>query len=130
MNLSKLSIKELESLKEKWYDENKETISTICTICRVKGERLDHNYGPKYSLIVDNINIYVDDYGHFALVKVHEKTVMSTHPNEQLFIPGKWVNSVLALLPDVEEIQRKRHEENIEKERKNLIDKLTVPEEE
>lgn len=132
MDLQKMTIEELEQLKKKWYKDNQENISLICGITREIGEHVNANYGPKYQLSITDddgksIKSFVDDYGHYSTVHIDNKLVMSTH-NERLYIPGKWVNKILDLLPKAQESEQKRKSEKLEKERQKLIYEMSLPE--
>lgn len=102
------------------------TIGNIATICREQGVKLEARYGPKYKLMLGDIEIYVDDYGSYAVVHdLATKTVlMSTHVTERLFCPGAWVDVVLSRLPEAEAQIAKRKADGLRKLRNEIAAEL------
>lgn len=128
MELQNMSLEELKKLKNQWYKENRDTIGTIIQITRLIGKQLNENYGPKYNLDINehDIVVYVDDYGHYATAHNKGKLVMSTH-NEQLFIPGKWVDIVMSKKNEAEEKEIDNEKKKNEEKRQTLINELSLP---
>lgn len=120
-DLNKLSIEELKALAQKSYDEALKSgkIDRIAKIARCLGVSLNHNYGPRYSLDIDGLNIYVDDYGHYMRVRNSKSFLCSTHKCEKTFKIGGWEKPILDLWPQVEE---KIKNENIKKSKKKKKD--------
>jgi len=81
------TIKELQKLKSDWYEEAKinGNLSNLHTICKYLGERISHNYGPKYQFSDGDLKLYVDDYGNYLTLRKDDKLVCSTH-SDRLFI--------------------------------------------
>lgn len=101
-------------------------VRAITDIARTLGNRLNANYGPKYQLeCKDRIVVYVDDYGHYATVKQNGHLIMSTH-NERLFVPGSWVEDVLALKPESDQKQLIELTTRLRKELVELCDRLCI----
>lgn len=127
MNLQDMNSKELEALKRKWYVEASDKIQQLYSIARELGDRVPHNYGPKYRYADNGLNIYVDDYGHYMTVHLDGKLIVSTH-NERLYVPGEWESVIHGLytLANQTEVERNENKEHAEKSK--LVDSLTLPE--
>jgi hypothetical protein len=98
--LNEMTSKELEDLKKKLYKENTDNgnIEKLYTIARMLGDHVSHNWGPKYLYKNGEIEIYVDDYGHYMTVCVGGKLTVSTH-NEKLYVPGEWDTIISEVYP-------------------------------
>lgn len=125
-DLQSLSLQELRELKIKWYKENTDNgnIKKLHLIARELGQRIPHNYGPKYEYNQGGVMIYVDDYGGYMTVHVKGKLTVSTH-NDKLYVPGEWEEIITRLLPAATEhhIEDKSDKEN--NQRQKLLDELT-----
>ncbi len=97
--LSEMTIEELREQKKAWYKDAKDTgkLSALRIIGEELGDNLNHRYGPKYLFAQNGIEIYVDNYGHYMTVSNGDKRVCSTHPCDQLFIPGEWYDGLSSL---------------------------------
>jgi len=81
------TIEELKKLKKQWYEDAVKNGDTakLRNIGRYLGEKLNHNYGPKYRFKDDRYDLYIDDYGNYLTLHMDGKLVVSTH-NERLFV--------------------------------------------
>lgn len=122
MNIQEMTITELEELKAKWYSVNMESILCI----RGVAEELGTCFVSKYTFQLDDINVYVDNYGRYMTVHVGDKLVCSTHQCEQLFIPGEWVAKILALYGEAMQRRQERMDVTKEKKRLDLVAQLTL----
>ena len=130
--LSQMTVEELKELKHCWYEIAKEKgeLEKCCQVCRVLGENMHQTYGPKYLYKEDKedeLELFVDDYGGFATAHWNGKTVMSTHPCDRIFIPGKWMETVNRLYNEavIREASERRAKD--EKQRGQLIAELSIP---
>ena len=118
MDIKQMTKEELLKLKYQRYKNATEdgTIDKLYLIAEELGEKLSATYGPKYSWDNDQINIYVDNYGHYMTVNIDDKLVCSTHFCDQFIIPGKWLDTVLKSYQEAYEKskQRKINQENLE----------------
>lgn len=87
---------ELKSLKTQWYETARQdgSLALCYLVGRELGTALNSRYGPKYLWKFSNVELYVDDYGHYLTVHQDNKLVCSTHDTNRLFVPGSWVESV------------------------------------
>jgi hypothetical protein len=124
--MSQLTLEELKKLKYQWYEEavTSGKIDEIAKVCRVLGNPVSHNYGPKYSFERNGIVIYLDDYGNYMTVHYDGKLVCSTHPTERLFVRGVWTNIIQSFSSAVEEELKKRDALKEEDARKKLAQQL------
>lgn len=128
-NLNNLSVEELKALQKKYYQkaEDDNLFLKIAQVARVLGEDPGSRFPPKYVWNHNDIDIFVDDYGRFMTVTLKGKLVCSTHPCENLFIPGDWTNEVLIHYKQAQEKldQIRMQQEQAEKEQ--LVEKLSLP---
>jgi len=124
-NLTEMSVKELEEHKQQLYTDNTNNgnINKLVTIARVLGANLHAKYGPKYSYREGNIEIYVDDYGHYSTVRIGDKLKVSTH-SDRLYAPGEWEEIIERLYPEAKRILDERAAKNEEQKKSDLLDKL------
>lgn len=127
IDLTLLSVKELEDLKKQWWKEaaDEGLLKIIYSIGRYLGERLSANYGPKYRYDKDGLNIYVDDYGGYFEATYEGKSVCDTHFCHQKFIRGNWEKVLAPLIPLVNakiEALNQQHDETV---RQKLIKDLS-----
>ena len=126
--IQEMTSKELETLKREFYvaATNDGRIDNLYLIARYLGERVSHNYGPKYRYIQGELEIYVDDYGNYMTAKLNSKLIVSTH-NERLYVPGEWETHIPQLVY-LAEAAKKDLASNREAEEKNeLLTQLTIP---
>lgn len=125
-DLQSLSLQELRELKAKWYKENTDNgnIKKLSLIARELGQRIPHNYGPKYEYNQEGVMIYVDDYGGYMTVHVKGKLKVSTH-NDKLYAPGEWEEIITRLSPAATDQRIKGKSEIENSERKTLLDELS-----
>lgn len=102
-DLSGLSTDELRGVQREWYREAiaQELPAKLALIARELGEALSVRYGPKYEWLDvegEAICIYADDYGHYMTVHVGPRLVCSSHPTQELFVPGPWLDRALAFV--------------------------------
>ena len=125
-HLTEMTAEELQKQKAAWYREAHESgkIDAICMVGRELGESLSCRYGPKYSYKNGDIEIYIDDYGHYSTVTYKGKQVVSTHPCSGLYVPGDWEEEVLRY---ADAALAKQNEERLareERERQKLLSEL------
>src|ERR1700693_1363266 len=110
MDLTQMTEKELYQLKNKRYEEaiDNKTIEKLSMIARQLGTSLSVNYGPKYIYDSENVQIYVDDYGHYMTVRDGDKLVCSTHPCDRFIIVGEWTSRLLNVYPQAFEVYNKK----------------------
>ena len=118
MDIKQMTKKELLELKCQRYKRavDNGTIEKLYLIARELGKELSATYGPKYSWNKDQIDIYVDDYGHYMTVNINDKLVCSTHFCDEFIIPGEWINIVLKSYQKAfkKNKQRKVNQEDLE----------------
>lgn len=127
MNLLKdMTLEELKALKTAWYEtaDKDGTLLLLADIARKLGEKVNTTYGPKYRFTEDNIEIYVDDYGHYMTIYIDSKLKVSTH-NEKLYVKGDWENNIPRWNADRQASESKAISDAIEKERLELIQLLS-----
>ena len=131
LDVSALSIEDLKALKRRWYSEARAdgAIAACYRVGRTLGTELTGaKYGPKYLWThgegADAIVIYVDDYGRYMTVTVGEQVVCSTHPNELLFVPGAWTETVRELEPGATERAHAERAARERRERASLLRQL------
>jgi hypothetical protein len=122
----KKSLGELKALKRRWYDEALAvgTLNELGFITRQLGCEQNSSYGPKYKLCWNKVTIFVDDYGHYMTVHVHDKLVCSTHPTEHLFVPGDWTEVLTANIQEAKAKASQTKAERDERERAILARQL------
>jgi hypothetical protein len=122
--LQQMSPNEQRAVKNNRFSlaTSKHVIEKICHICRMLGTNYYSGY-EKYYWSVNNIGVFVDDYGNFSTVTLTEtrKKVMSTHPNDKFIIPGDWIDKVLSFYPEVEKILIDREKQKEDKQREELM---------
>jgi hypothetical protein len=125
-DLNNMSLKELEEYKTKLYNDNTQNgnIHKLYTIARILGVSVPHNYGPKYLYKEDEIEIYVDDYGHYMTTKVNGKLKASTH-NDKLYAPGEWEEIINRLYPEAQAQQKEMNTANEQYEKQRLLNLLS-----
>ena len=47
-------------------------------------------YGPKFVVTVNEVEVYVDDYGCYMIIRDKGQKVASTHRTEEFIVPGAW----------------------------------------
>ena len=126
-SLSEMSAAELKEQKINWYTEATTNcnINNLYLIARSMGQRLSHNYGPKYEYRDGDLVIYVDDYGGFMTVHKGGKLIVSTH-NEKLYITGEWEEIIARLTPFATDQVTKRQTKGEEIERIKLLKELSL----
>lgn len=124
--LKDMTLQELKEQKAIWYEENTRNgnIQKLITIARQVGEKLSHNYGPKYNFTNGVIEIYVDDYGNYMTTKVNGKLKVSTH-NDKLYVPGEWEEIIARLYPEAQELYNQTKSESYQYEYQKLLNELT-----
>lgn len=127
-NLKKLKMntsEELKQLKKQWYDEasSNGNLSKLKQIARHLGTPIRHNYGPKYEFVDGDMEVYVDDYGNYATMKMIDRLVCSTH-NERLYVKDICDRFIAKHMPAVEKIieekERMKESEALKKMEKEL----------
>jgi hypothetical protein len=128
MDLQEMTSDELNTLQIKWYEDAKDSgkLTELHAIGRYLGTPLQANYGPKYAYNVDELYIYVDDYGHYMTVNYKEKMVCSTHPCERLYVPGDWETMIPQLVNLADQRKKDRFIEVEEKRKSELLKKLQL----
>ena len=123
MNLKEMSNKELLELKEERYAQAEANgiFGKIATVCRYLGNRLNTRYDPKYSWEHDDINIYVDDYGHYMTMHYNGKEILSTHPCQRFIIPCEAIEKILELYPKAQVIAEEKNANTHKKEKERLL---------
>ena len=126
-SLSDMSLKELQDLKKQWYAEAQEQgkFKALYKIARELGQNIRHNYGPKYRFEAERLVIFVDDYGHYCTVHLHDKLIASDH-NDRLYIPGEWESILEKHLSEAVTAEQKAASEKEEQERQKLINELSL----
>lgn len=124
--LKDMTAKELEEHKVNLYKDNTDNgnIQKLRTIAKYLGEKVQHNYGPKYLFKDGAIEIYVDDYGGYMTVNVTGKLKVSTH-NEKLYAPGSWEAIINRLYPKAAASKHKEDSKTEDKRKQDLLDQLT-----
>ena len=119
LDLSNLSLKELQRLKKDWWEEayrsgisqKLETIAKTFGSQRLLYDSVQYTY-PHGRLHVEYTHCFA--YGEISLIVTYKrKTVYSQ--NDKLFVPGDWTSVVDSLYDKV-----------TDKERQDLIDQLSV----
>ena len=127
MDYKDLSLEDLKKIKKEWCANAKAdgSLIKIYLVGRVLGERIPHNYGPKYRWQYQGINLYIDDYGDYMTVDYNGKRVCNRDGNYVgLFIPGEWMNIISEAAIKAKEIQKQREIDREEEERQNLLKEL------
>src|SRR4051812_42507792 len=101
--INEMTVEQLKSLKAKWYKDatDQGLINKLWEIAENLGERLRHNYGPKYEFKYEDVRIYVDNYGNYMTVHKGERLVVSTH-NERLYVFGILEPLITVWYPEAE----------------------------
>lgn len=124
--LPTMTLDQLNRIKKRWYDSAVSgpdcIVSCLTRLTLARGEQKDHSY-PKYVLTFDNIELYLDTYGHYFTVKVGGRLRLSTH-NEKLFVPGDWLEKLLPLMEETRLQEEHEKIQKIEAERLSLLDLL------
>lgn len=92
----------------------------LATIARELGESLSHRYGPKYRFTDGDLEIYVDDYGHFMTVKRGSEQLASTHTCERFIKDGDWQKQLLSHYEEAEHKKQERERQQDLKEEARL----------
>lgn len=125
-NLQSLSLDELKALKAQWYQEadNHGILRGLAEVARTLGKKLPERYGPKFRWEGgDEVEIYVDDYGHYMTVHHKGRLVCSTH-SDRLFVPGDWSTQPLSLLTQARDCRDAERAAIEDKERARLVEEL------
>lgn len=127
-DLRGMSVEFLKGLRGRWYSEaiNQNVLGTIQRVTRALGRPLHERYGPKYEYVDGDLAVYLDDYGGYMSVTVAGRAVCHTHSGEQLFVPGPWVDRILAREQEADDKSTVRRMTDDEIERARLIDQLSV----
>jgi hypothetical protein len=122
-----LSLEELRKLKRQWYETAQEngSIAKCYLIGRELGENILHNYGPKYRWLYKDIDLYIDDYGHYMIVKYKEKEVCSDG-NGGLFVPGDWFKIIEEKVIEARKVKGKKENDYREEQRQKLLKELGI----
>lgn len=128
-DLDKMTLDELYALRAERRKAAKENqvFFKLSEIARVFGEKVPHNYGPKYSYINKDIEIYVDDYGNYMTVHSHKKGKMLASfgsKEDGFIIPGEWLDDVLELYPEAEEVRKKIKQDEEYMRRESILKEL------
>ncbi len=124
--LESLSEDQLRALKKQWYVRacNEGVISTCREIARQLGGDINHNYGPKYTWAQDGVDVYVDDYGKYMTVSYKGRRVCSTHPCDNLFVPGEWVLVIDQYAQAAKDKSNAKEARRVEERRQQLLGSL------
>lgn len=89
---------EYKRARTAYQEWGREYIINLAVLCREDGTRLSANWGPKYRLHKDGLEIYVDDYGGYTTVSYGGIQVASTHFCDQYILKGDWMQIADKLL--------------------------------
>lgn len=132
LDVEDISIDALKELQKRYYEESDVIREMAAIIACEMGNRLSVDYGPKFVYAPDDpdgnkyhgkrkgLSIYVDDYGHYMTIHVDGKLVCSTHPTEQLFVPGEWVKRIDAIYKEAYQLMIARRQQKAEDMRRVL----------
>ena len=109
--------------KRRWKEANESgAIEMLLLIGRKLGVEQNQSYGPKYRFTHGDFMLYIDDYGHtYFAVYMGQRVISKT---EEFFIPGEWVNEVMAFYKDAYEIHEAETQARAEHYRNNLLDQV------
>lgn len=128
--LAEMSAEELATLKRSWYAQAKMAgnLERIHKVCRELGESQSVRYGPKYELSIGDVHIYLDGYGSGYMVVStggeRGRRVCSTHPADELFVPGEWLDKVEAHYERALESESARKSNYQQAQRRELLEEL------
>lgn len=127
-DLNNLSSLELRKVKTQWYREacDSGAIRKIGTIVQKLGTYIPVKYGPKQSWTKEGVHIYWDGYGGYTTVDYNGRRVCSTHPNEQLFVPGDWLKIIDTWYPRAVSAALEAEEKRDDNERQKLLEELAI----
>jgi len=126
MDIKQMTKKELLELKCQRYKRavDNGTIEKLYLIARELGKELSATYGPKYSWNKDQIDIYVDDYGHYMTVNINDKLVCSTHFCDEFIIPGEWLDIVLKSYQEAHIKNKQQETDRYNLEREEILKQI------
>lgn len=88
--------------REAFNQTGRELLDQLASVCRDHGAPVNDRYGPKYRLLTNGLEVYVDDYGCYATAKFNGTLVMSNHPCDRFMVRGEWepvAEQVLGMVP-------------------------------
>lgn len=128
-DLSALSTDELKTLKERWWQEayRDGTLSTVRRVVTELGKRFPKKHGSIWRWERDGVSIWLDDWtGSFGAEYGKAQVCHVSHYGHGVFVPGPWVDVVLAADVEAQKAIVCRQENTAAAERAALLRQLSA----